>query len=175
MLFTVTQKIHFAQKLELNREHFRAIIDGMVNSNEVEIHSKTKSKSVVVPETFDTMRQLILQDRHVTYREIETSEWNKHTVDRKILRKIFGPVRVSDDFRIRAYSELYEFFNDLNVVQRIIIQRLRWLGHVVRMVEDAPARRVFDIGICGSRRSERPCICWKNKIEEALSSIGVTN
>ena len=29
-------------------------------------------KSVVVPETIDAVRQLILQDRHVTYREIET-------------------------------------------------------------------------------------------------------
>ena len=30
-------------------------------------------KSVVVPETIDAVRQLILQDRHVTYREIETT------------------------------------------------------------------------------------------------------
>ena len=29
-------------------------------------------KSIVVPETIDTVRQLILQDRHVTYHEIET-------------------------------------------------------------------------------------------------------
>ena len=51
----------------------------------------------------------------------------------KILRKIFGRMRVGDDFRIRYYSELYELFHDMDVVQRIIIQRLRWLGHVVRM------------------------------------------
>ena len=31
------------------------------------------AKSVAVPETIDAMRQLILQDRHVTYREIETT------------------------------------------------------------------------------------------------------
>ena len=31
------------------------------------------SKSVVVPETTDAVRQLILQDRHVTYCEIETT------------------------------------------------------------------------------------------------------
>ena len=30
-------------------------------------------KSVVVPETDDAVRQLILQDRHVTYREIEST------------------------------------------------------------------------------------------------------
>ena len=65
--------------------------------------------------------------------------------------------------------------NDMDVVQRINIQLLRWLGHIVRMKEDAPARRVFDAGICGSRRRGLPCIRWKDQIEEALSSIGVTN
>ena len=43
--------------------------------------------------------------------------------ERKVLFKIFDPVRVGDNFRIRSYSELYELF----------IRRLRWLGHVVRM------------------------------------------
>ena len=32
-----------------------------------------RPKSVVGPETTDALRQLILQDRHVTYREIETT------------------------------------------------------------------------------------------------------
>ena len=32
-----------------------------------------RPKSVVVPETIDDVRQLILHDRHVTYREIETT------------------------------------------------------------------------------------------------------
>ena len=34
------------------------------------------------------------------------------------------PVRVGDDFRIRFNSELYELLNDMDVVQRINIQRL---------------------------------------------------
>ena len=32
-----------------------------------------RPKSVVVPEIIDAVRQLILQDRHVTYREIKTT------------------------------------------------------------------------------------------------------
>ena len=72
--------------------------------------------------------------------------------ERKVVHKIFGPVRVGNDFRIRFNSELYELLNDIDVVQRINIQRLRWFGHVVRMEEYAPARRLFDAGIYGSRR-----------------------
>ena len=43
-----------------------------LNSLQDEFH-EGRSKSVVVPETIDFVRQLILQDRHVTYREIETT------------------------------------------------------------------------------------------------------
>ena len=63
---------------------------------------------------------------------------------RKVLHKIFGPARVGDDFRILYNSELYEFFNKMGVAQRINIQRLHWLGHVVRMEEAVPARLVFE-------------------------------
>ena len=53
-------------------------------------------------------------------------------------------MRVCNDFHIRFNSELYELLNDIDVVQRINIQRLRWLGYVVRMEEDAPVGRIFD-------------------------------
>ena len=44
--------------------------------------------------------------------------------ERKILRKIFGPVRVGDNCHIRFNSELYELLNDTDVVQHINIQRV---------------------------------------------------
>ena len=39
--------------------------------------------------------------------------------ERKVLRKIFGPVRVGDDYRIRTNRELYELFNNMDVAKRI--------------------------------------------------------
>ena len=95
--------------------------------------------------------------------------------ERKVLRKIFGPIRVGNDFRIRFNSELYELLNDMDVVQRINIQRHR-SAMSFGMEEDPQARWVFDVRVCGSRRRRRPCIRWrkKEKIEEALSMIGVT-
>ena len=76
---------------------------------------------------------------------------------------------------IRFNSELYELLNGMDVVQRINIQRLRWLSHVIHMEEDAPAKWVFNAGICGSRQRGRPCLRWKDQIEKALSLIGLTN
>ena len=68
---------------------------------------------------------------------------------RKVLRKIFCPVRVGDDYRIRTNRKL---FNHMDVAKRINNQRFRCLGHVIRMDEDASPRRVFDAVVGGHRR-----------------------
>ena len=55
----------------------------MVNSLQGEFR-EGRPKLVVVPETFDAVSKLILQDRHVTYHEIETtlgiSETSIHSI-----------------------------------------------------------------------------------------------
>ena len=76
--------------------------------------------------------------------------------ERKVLRKIFGSVRVGVDFRIRFISELYELLNGIDILLSI---------NIVFMEEGAPARRLFDAGICGSRCRGRPCIRWNDQIE----------
>ncbi|XP_044249360.1 uncharacterized protein [Drosophila takahashii] len=72
--------------------------------------------------------------------------------ERKILRKIVGPICVDDVYRIRYNHELYELYGDVDVASRVKSQRLCWLGHIARMDEDAPARKVFDAVIVGTRR-----------------------
>ena len=93
--------------------------------------------------------------------------------ERKILRKIFGPLHVGNgEYR----DELYELYDDIDIAQRIKIQRLRWLGHVVRMDTNAPALKVFDaVPAGGSRGRGRPPLRWKDQVEKDLTSLGVSN
>lgn len=95
--------------------------------------------------------------------------------ERKVLRRIFGPLRVGDDYRIRTNRELYELYEDVDIVKRITTQRLRWLGHVVRMDENSPAKKVFEGRVWGDRRQGRPCLRWKDQVEQNLSQLGVTD
>ena len=39
--------------------------------------------------------------------------------------------------------ELHSLCDDVEVVQRIKMKRMNWLGHVVRMNENAPARAIY--------------------------------
>ena len=71
-------------------------------------------------------------------------------------------MRVPDDFHIRYSSELYELLNDMDVVHCINSQRLRWLGHVVRMEEYDPARRVSDV--CSTENDEGDDLAWCDKL-----------
>ena len=89
--------------------------------------------------------------------------------------KLLVLVRVGDDFRFRSNSKLYELLNYMDIVQRINIQRLCWLGYIVRMDENVSVKRVFDTRICGSRGRGRPGLLWMDHLVKMLSLIGVTN
>ena len=54
--------------------------------------------------------------------------------ERKILRRIFGPVVQQDGtWRIRMNLELDTLINSENIVKFIKSQRIRWLGHIYRI------------------------------------------
>ena len=63
--------------------------------------------------------------------------------ERKILRKIYGPVKEESDWRIRNNLELQQLFKGTDIVTDIKQRRLRWAGHVERMEENRNCRKVF--------------------------------
>ena len=86
--------------------------------------------------------------------------------ERKILRRIFGPVHEVGRFRSLYNHEVYERYNGVDVVKLIRLNRLRWAGHLYRMSEDDPARKVFSGSILGMRRRDRPCLRWKDGVDQ---------
>ena len=77
--------------------------------------------------------------KHFKYPIRDPDEKVLGTFARKILRNIFGSICVNGEYRIRMNHELYEQYDDVELARRVKIQRLRWLGHVVRMDGQAPA------------------------------------
>jgi hypothetical protein len=49
--------------------------------------------------------------------------------DRKILRKIYGPIQERDIWRIKNNEEMNRVINGQDIVIFIKAQRIRWLGH----------------------------------------------
>jgi hypothetical protein len=63
--------------------------------------------------------------------------------ERKVLRKIYGPVVHTGVWGIRYNNELCELMEGENIVRVIKAQRIQWLGHVERMAETAMHKRVL--------------------------------
>ena len=56
--------------------------------------------------------------------------------ERKMLRRIYGPICEEATWRSRYTEELYCLYDETDLVTTIKITRLRWEGHVVRMQEN---------------------------------------
>ena len=99
------------------------------------------------------------------------SDCRASAFERKMLRRILGPVCVEGQWRSRYNDELYEMYGDLTVVQRIKLARLRWAGHVVRM----ETRKVFLGRPEGRRRRGRPKLRWQDCVEASAIKAGLTD
>jgi len=76
--------------------------------------------------------------------------------ERKILRKIFGPINEKGIWRIKTNQELDEIIKHKNVINFIRAQRLSWLGHVERMQGTRMVKAIYCWYPISSRPIGRP-------------------
>ncbi|KAJ3649077.1 hypothetical protein Zmor_020839 [Zophobas morio] len=85
--------------------------------------------------------------------------------ERKVLRKIFGGRKVEGIWQRRTNAELYNLYNEPDVVRIVRGQRARWLGHVARM-----GKNRSQVG----RRQGRLRKRWIKEVEANLRKAGIT-
>jgi sorting nexin-29 len=96
--------------------------------------------------------------------------------ERRILRVIFGPKRDGELFKSRSNMELYQIFNEADIVKRIKVNRLRWAGHVIRRPVEAPLNKVFKSDFLDGRRLRgRPKNSWKEAVDRDSIALGIGN
>jgi hypothetical protein len=93
--------------------------------------------------------------------------------ERKVLKKIYGPVVDMGVWRIRYNNELYKLMGGEDTVRFIKAQRIQWLGHVERMDETAMPKRVLKGKLSATRRIGRPRIRWLEDVIADLRRMGV--
>jgi hypothetical protein len=93
--------------------------------------------------------------------------------ERRILRKILGPVQNEDGFwRIRMNHELNDLIKNADTMRFVKSKRMAWLGHVVRMEEKRIPERVLEWKPVGRRNRGRPRKRWIEDIEEDIQIMG---
>ena len=86
------------------------------------------------------------------------------TWERKILRKIYGPTKKNGQRRIKTNLELITKYKSQNIVTIVKIQRLEWLGHVIRVNETRSVKKIFEGKLEGRRGKGRPRLRWINDV-----------
>jgi hypothetical protein len=63
----------------------------------------------------------------------------------RVLRRIFGPKRDEEtgDWRKLHNEELHNLYSSPSIIRMITSRRMRWKGHVARMVEKRNAYSIF--------------------------------
>jgi capsule polysaccharide modification protein KpsS len=64
--------------------------------------------------------------------------------ERKILRTIFGPTKYYQIWRVETHEELDKLIKHKNIINHIKAQRLRWFGHVQRMLDTRTVKKIFN-------------------------------
>jgi len=65
-------------------------------------------------------------------------------IERKILRRIFGPTKENKIWKIKTNEELDKLIKHKNIVNHIKAQRLSWFCHVQRMSDTRTVKKIFN-------------------------------
>ncbi|XP_055385015.1 uncharacterized protein LOC129614453 [Condylostylus longicornis] len=96
--------------------------------------------------------------------------------ERKILRQIYGPIRLSNnEYRRRFNDELYALTQNEDIVKFIKSQRLRWAGHVIRMPENRDQIQILNARTLLTRARGRPRNRWLDDIEFDARKLEIIN
>ena len=82
-------------------------------------------------------------------------ENNLRIFERQILRKIFGPVNIDSVWRIRNNMEIDNLTEGADIVRFIKAQRIKWLGHIQRMDQARPTRKLLYWKPIGNQTSRK--------------------
>jgi len=103
-----------------------------------------------------TVLRPVLTCASETWTLSKTNERRLNLFERNVLRCIFGAKQENGAWRKRYNYELYEIFNEPNIVNYIKVKRLVWAGHLVRMNSDRTIKKIFNIKPDGARSAGRP-------------------
>jgi hypothetical protein len=71
-------------------------------------------------------------------------------------RQIFGPVNIDSVWRIRNNMEIDKLIECADIVRFIKAQSMKWLGHIQRMDQARPTRKLLDWKPMGNRPVGKP-------------------
>jgi hypothetical protein len=124
---------------------------------------------------YKTMIRPVVTYSSETWTLTAKDENNLRIFERQILRKIFGPINVDNTWRIRLNTEIDKLIKGADIVRIIKAQRIKCVGHIQRMDQARPTRKLLDWKSMGTRPIGRPRQRWQEDVMEDLEKLKVKN
>jgi hypothetical protein len=95
--------------------------------------------------------------------------------EKKILRRICGSICEGAIWRSRYNEELYRVYDETDLVTTVRITRLGWAGHIVRIQDSLPYKKITLDKSEGRRRVEKSDFSWMDGVMSDAEMLGVRN
>jgi hypothetical protein len=95
--------------------------------------------------------------------------------EKKILRRIYGPICEGTTWRSRYNEELYRLYDKSDLVTTIRITRLRYAEHIVQIQDNLPCKKITLDKLEGRRQVGRPNLRWMDGVMRDAERLGVRN
>jgi hypothetical protein len=125
--------------------------------------------------TYKTIIRPVVTDSSETWTLTTKDENNLRIFERQILRKTLGPVNIDNMWRIRNSMKTDKLIEGADIVRFIKAQRIKWLGHVQRMDQARPARKLLVWKPMGARSVGRPRQRWQEDVMEDTKKLKLKN
>jgi len=138
----------------------------------LEPKKKSRKYKVIM---YKTLIKPVLMYGAETWVLSKADELRLEVFERKILRRIYWPVCEGVTWRSRYNEELYRLYDETDLVSTIRITRLRWAGHLVRMQDNMPCKKITLDKPEGRRRVGSPNLRWMDGVMWDAKRLGVRN
>jgi len=108
---------------------------------------------------------------------MKKSDENKLDVfERKVLRRILGPVREQDgSYRLRYNDECQKELGESTISKQVKLKQLQWAAHVQRMSAENPTKKIYEYAPEGRRKRGRPNLRWVDNVDQTAEKLGRRN
>jgi len=93
--------------------------------------------------------------------------------ERKILRRIFGPTKENQIWRVKTNEGLDKLIKHKNIINYIKAQRLNWFGHVQRIPDTRTVKEIFNWKPLTERSQGIPKYGWEDNITQDICQMKI--
>jgi capsule polysaccharide modification protein KpsS len=93
--------------------------------------------------------------------------------ERKILRRIFGPTKGNQIWRVKTNEELDKLIKHKNIINHIKAQRLSWFVQIQRMPDTRTVKKIFNWKPLIKRSQGRPKYRWEDNIKQDICQMKI--